>query len=469
MEEDQMTFGTNIFDHVVDDASTVTLFKDTTAFSSDNVQSALEEIDQHALLPLPDYPVASETQAGIIKIATEIETLDDTNDLVAITPAKLKYWQQNQGLATETNSGTISVASNTDMEVGTNDAKCVTPKKLEYYINTVKNATETQAGFAKLSTQLQAEAGVDDTTVMTPLKTYNSIQTWASGSDSSASETVKGLIRIATTTEVNNDSLDNLAITPYNLGFRTATTTRKGAFYVPTSTEAAARASNDHAVTAGTLSLFQATETLAGVARIANNLTTDDPSFALSAAMGKKLSDEKLDRTGGEVTGTVKLTNINRLSDNKPLMVNGLFTSESLLNMYPVDSIYISVSSANPGTIFGGTWESFGQGRVLLGAGSGSDDRGDNRTFNVGDTGGEYSHQLTIDEIPSHQHAGWGDRFDPNWPWGNRIASKYGMNRMGSSRTDYDNYLYNSEPIGDDQPHNNMMPYIAVYMWKRTA
>ena len=38
--------------------------------------------------------------------------------------------------------------------------------------------------------------------------------------------------------------------------------------------------------------------------------------------------------------------------------------------LYPVGSIYISVSSTNPSELFGGTWISFGEGRTLLGVGS---------------------------------------------------------------------------------------------------
>ena len=62
--------------------------------------------------------------------------------------------------------------------------------------------------------------------------------------------------------------------------------------------------------------------------------------------------------------------------------------------MYPVGSIYISVNSTSPATLFGGTWEQI-EDTFLLAAGS---------SYTAGDTGGEAIHVLTSDEMPSHKH-----------------------------------------------------------------
>jgi hypothetical protein len=62
--------------------------------------------------------------------------------------------------------------------------------------------------------------------------------------------------------------------------------------------------------------------------------------------------------------------------------------------MYPVGSIYMSVSSTSPATLFGGTWEQI-QDTFLLAAGT---------TYTAGTTGGSSSHILTTDELPSHTH-----------------------------------------------------------------
>lgn len=81
----------------------------------------------------------------------------------------------------------------------------------------------------------------------------------------------------------------------------------------------------------------------------------------------------------------------------------GDFKKDIVDLIYPVGSIYISMNPADPSTLFGGTWEAFGQGRTLIGAGTG-DDGSRSLSFTAGGTGGEYKHTLTIGEMPSHTH-----------------------------------------------------------------
>lgn len=123
---------------------------------------------------------------------------------------------------------------------------------------------------------------------------------------------------------------------------------------------------------------------------------------------------------------------------------------DNILNsIYPVGSVYISVNSTNPAILFGGTWQQI-KDKFLLSAGD---------TYNAGDEGGEAKHTLTIAEMPSHSHKTWlgttgeaqetlstGDRTSHNWGATSAL-----------------------EATGGGQPHNNMPPYLAVYMWKRTA
>ena len=118
---------------------------------------------------------------------------------------------------------------------------------------------------------------------------------------------------------------------------------------------------------------------------------------------------------------------------------------------YPVGSIYINANNGtNPATLLGfGTWERFGEGRVLV-----SQDSTDADFDAIGETGGEKTHQLTVDEMPSHNH---------NYTRVSGGAGGGGLNVDGSTSTAY------TSLAGGDFPHNNLQPYITVYMWKRTA
>lgn len=464
------SLGSNIFKHSIDTASSISVENTTTVFASTDLQGVLEELDSHVLTDLPTIAGATESAAGIIKIATNAETLNNTIDNAAITPMKLQYWFTNQTQATKSVYGTVKIATTSQVQEGTDDTVAITPSTLTWYINNTP-ATELQLGFARVATVAQAVAGADDTTIMTPLKTKAAIDALAAGSDSYATTTAKGLIRIATNAEVIVDTDNTLAITPANLNYRSATTTRRGAFYIPDSTVANARTSNDHVLTPATLSLFPGNSTQAGIAKIINNLTTNDSASALSAAQGKILKDTKVNTSGDTMTGTLVVSSL-KASGGGTIMSGGLFTASSMLNMYPIGSLFFSASSTNPGSIFGGTWSAYGQGRVLLGAGSGTDSNGTTRSFTAGSTGGEYNVTLTTNTIPSHKHAGWGENFNTGKyanGIGFGIATEYGRANVGSGDTDTDNYLYYTSPVGGGQAHENMMPYIVVYIWVRTA
>jgi len=119
--------------------------------------------------------------------------------------------------------------------------------------------------------------------------------------------------------------------------------------------------------------------------------------------------------------------------------------------IYPVGSIYMSVVSNNPDELFGGAWVQL-KDRFLLGAGD---------TYTGGDTGGEVTHTLTVNEIPSHSHhqncSGGGDNTD-----------YFSVERGPCSANDKIGE-YNTGSTGGGQAHNNMPPYLVVYMWQRTA
>ena len=135
--------------------------------------------------------------------------------------------------------------------------------------------------------------------------------------------------------------------------------------------------------------------------------------------------------------------------------------SQILLKIYPIGSIYISVSDTNPNEFFGGTWERIAQGRTLISEGT------SDQTFKAGTQGGESKHKLTFTEMPTHTHSGF-------------VQTTNGTG--GSKSTLYSNVFYKNSGVpsgegpmvtinasGGGVSHNNLPPYLVVYMWKRTA
>lgn len=135
----------------------------------------------------------------------------------------------------------------------------------------------------------------------------------------------------------------------------------------------------------------------------------------------------------------------------------GKSLAEIMLSLYPVGAVYISVNSTSPASLFGGTWESIG-GRFLLGV---------DATYKAGSTGGEATHKLTVAETASHKHHGL------LWAGSTPVSGNDGTGAHKMSLTwnggDSSNTGYSTTSEGGDQPHNNMPPYLAVYMWKRVS
>ena len=129
-----------------------------------------------------------------------------------------------------------------------------------------------------------------------------------------------------------------------------------------------------------------------------------------------------------------------------------------LKDVYPVGSIYMSVNSTNPGNLFGGTWEQWGSGRVPVGVGTSTDSNGTKKTFSSAESrNGEYTHKLTVEEMPKHSH-----QFSLITEAG-PPGSGWNWSRTGKG-TDY-----TTTEAGSSNSHNNLQPYITCYMWKRTA
>lgn len=197
----------------------------------------------------------------------------------------------------------------------------------------------------------------------------------------------------------------------------------------------------------GTISLTKANVTSA----LGYTPPTTDTKYTLptgnaSTLGGVKLSDStsSTSSTNGGVAAT-------------PAAVKAAI-AEAKLAAWPIGSIYMTVSNTSPESLFGGTWERISE-RFLLGASS---------SYPAGSTGGEYAHTLTQSELPDYslsvangsnvicsrtgnyadafvqtQSGGWGI---PNWECKTVTVASGGSGKA----------------------HNNMPPYLSVWIWKRT-
>ena len=152
-------------------------------------------------------------------------------------------------------------------------------------------------------------------------------------------------------------------------------------------------------------------------------------------------------------------TNTNQVATTA--FVTAAMTAATINNLvYPVGSIYINATVAtNPATLLGvGTWVAYGEGRVPVGkAGSGTFDT-------LGATGGAETHTLTLSEIPSHNHS--------NGSYDRLLLQNGQATIHETDGSAGEPNLASSGAIaaaGGGAAHNNLQPYIVVYMWKRTA
>ncbi len=125
---------------------------------------------------------------------------------------------------------------------------------------------------------------------------------------------------------------------------------------------------------------------------------------------------------------------------------------------YPVGAVYISVSDTSPTLLFGGVWERI-LDRFLLASGS---------AYAAGTYGGEASVPLNTDQLPNHTHT----VSPPGVNDGAEVTDQFGNYPVRIDRDKRANWSvtgFNTGGTGGNQPHNNMPPYLAVYMWKRTA
>lgn len=179
-------------------------------------------------------------------------------------------------------------------------------------------------------------------------------------------------------------------------------------------------------------------------------------------------------------------TNINTTIGNMQTTINGLLTTVNSLQttingqfnkFFPIGSLYVTGDDTfNPNTAEGwqGTWAKI-QGRFILGS---------SNDYEVNSVGGEATHTLTVDEMPSHSHTGTTGTGHSDFM---RIVSQAGISHPGNSAIGYTSSAYEditdtsdfpsanhyhtftTDSTGEGQAHNNMPPYEVKHIWERTA
>lgn len=164
---------------------------------------------------------------------------------------------------------------------------------------------------------------------------------------------------------------------------------------------------------------------------------------------------------------------VNYLNVNGKIYESGV----DILNLiYPVGAIYISTNSTSPATLFGGTWTQI-KDTFLLAAGS---------TYSAGTTGGAATVKLETTHLPSHSHTGTtntdGTHVHDSTAYGWMIdgvgnarseistgSSGFGSDIRIRNNNSQHSHSFTTNSTGGNTAHNNMPPYLAVYVWKRTA
>ena len=200
------------------------------------------------------------------------------------------------------------------------------------------------------------------------------------------------------------------------------------------------------------LDLVEATEvneTTDYLAVVDKSDTSQDVTGSTKRATVRKLLGDKA-LPSGDFVGTTDTQTIT----HKTISTSDNTFSGMLDWFYPVGTIYETTSSdldttTKMGNHFGGTWEVYGSGRVLVG-------KANSGTFaTVGATMGEETHTLTIAEMPSHTHK---DRY--NGTSGSNIGYNGVQGNTGGLEVQY---------TGGGQAHNNIQPSIVVYRYRRIS
>lgn len=201
---------------------------------------------------------------------------------------------------------------------------------------------------------------------------------------------------------------------------------------------------------------------------------TNAPEWALNdtysdgTTPNKIRPDESLRNYGYLPNSEPTAQELNWQLNNLHLQIKELKTLLSTPSQTPVNELkFITGDNRNPAVIYGyGTWTPYAQGRVLVGAGTGTDINNVSQSFSDGSTGGEYKHTLTVSEMAEHAH-------NMEFAYqGSDKASEGGALVPDREIQQNDIEGYNTrttKPTGGSQAFNVTQPFISLYIWKRVS
>lgn len=163
----------------------------------------------------------------------------------------------------------------------------------------------------------------------------------------------------------------------------------------------------------------------------------------------------KFDKAGSDIKEYLNGTHIPEL-ESKLNQFNNMFENQKNM-FFPIGKIEIFFDNEDHSDYLGFSWEKTLIGKVPIGI-----DRNDEDFNQIGKTGGEKEHTLTIEEIPPHSHLAYQLNYVGQNVWG--------IPAYRPSNTDINQNKYSStSDSGGGKPHNNMSPYEVVAFWKRVS
>ena len=283
--------------------------------------------------------------------------------------------------------------------------------------------------------------------------------------------------------KADTEALKNAAVTAKT----SAESARDSAISAKNSASTSATNASNSASSASasaTTATTKASEASASASSASKSATSASTSASNASSSASSASASATSASSSASTATTKAseasTSANQAKgyrDEAQQLANQFNPASILLSVYPVGSIYMSVNSTDPSSLFGGGWTRL-KDRFLLAAGD---------TYAVNSTGGSATHTLTTSEMPSHSHTKGSMRIygyvksvmfgyteDVNGPFS--ISSKYQEAWKTGSGSDQRTITFDTNTggwsgstssVGSGSAHNNMPPYITVYVWKR--